>query len=124
MTLAPDIHLKASSTFSFASPIKPVPLHGSPAFATLFCMPVEHHRNRTAPDQVRESLMIHHEQIPCELFAYTQWVCWRYVDRGEGRKPDKQPVNPRTLANAGGHWASTWTSFKEAYATYLRHCNQ
>jgi hypothetical protein len=39
----------------------------------------------------------------------------------EGKKPDKQPVNPRTLANAGVHWANTWTSFDEAYATYLRH---
>lgn len=56
--------------------------------------------------------------------SYPQWVCWRYVDRGEGRKPDKQPVNPRTLANAGVHWANTWTDFEEAYATYLCHCDQ
>ena len=68
--------------------------------------------------------MIHREHIPCELFDYPQWVCWRYVDRGEGRKPDKQPVNPRTLANAGVHWANTWTSFEQAYATYLRHCSK
>jgi putative DNA primase/helicase len=87
-------------------------------------MPVEHHGNRATPDQAKESLMIHREQIPCELFAYPQWVCWRYVDRGEGRKPDKQPVNPRTLANAGVHWANTWTNFDEAYATYLRHHSQ
>src|SRR5687767_8463669 len=64
------------------------------------------------------------DTIPQELMAYPQWVCWRYIDRGEGRKPDKQPVNPRTLANAGVHWANTWTSFDEAYAAYLRHCIQ
>src|SRR5262245_32541018 len=86
-------------------------------------MPVEHLRDRATPDLAKERLMIHQEHVPCELFDFTQWVCWRYVDRGEGRKPDKQPVNPRTLANAGVHWANTWTTFEEAYATYLRHCN-
>ena len=55
---------------------------------------------------------------------YPQWVCWRYVDRGEGRKPDKQPVNPRNLANAGVHWANTWTTFDVAYAAYLRHVKE
>jgi hypothetical protein len=29
------------------------------------------------------------ETIPQGLMAYPQWVCWRYVDRREGRKPDK-----------------------------------
>lgn len=60
------------------------------------------------------------ETIPQGLMAYRQWVCWRYVERGKGGKPDKQPVNPRTLANAGVRWANTWTSFDEAYAVYLR----
>ena len=64
--------------------------------------------------------MIQKEHIPGELFGYTQWVCWRYVERGKGRKPDKQPVNPRTLANAGVHWVNTWAGFDEAYASYLR----
>jgi putative DNA primase/helicase len=72
----------------------------------------------------QERAAIQPEQIPHELFSYTQWVCWRYVDRGEGRKPDKQPVNPRTLANAGVHWDNTWTSFEEAHAIYLRYCSQ
>ena len=30
-------------------------------------------------------------------------------------------MNPRTLANAGVHWANTWTTFDVAYAAYLRH---
>jgi primase-polymerase (primpol)-like protein len=64
------------------------------------------------------------DTIPPQLRAYAQWVCWRYVDRGQGRKPDKQPVNPRTLANAGVHWANTWTTFAESYQIYLRHCNR
>jgi primase-polymerase (primpol)-like protein len=64
---------------------------------------------------------IHADQIPLELVDYSQWVCWRYVDRGECRKPDKQPVNPRNLANAGVHWANTWAPFEVAYAVYKQH---
>src|SRR5262245_2229292 len=71
-----------------------------------------------------DSALVVPDQIPHVLVSYPQWVCWRYVDRGEGRKPDKQPVNPRTLSNAGVHWANTWTTFDEAYATYLRHCTR
>jgi putative DNA primase/helicase len=76
------------------------------------------------PSVPQEQRGIEAENIPQELMSYSQWVCWRYVGRGEGRKPDKQPVNPRTLANAGVHWPNTWTSFEEAYETYLLHCNQ
>jgi primase-polymerase (primpol)-like protein len=61
---------------------------------------------------------IQEDYIPSELLTYAQWDCWRYVDRGEGRKPDKQPVNPRSLANAGVHWTNTWAPFEIAYATY------
>lgn len=74
--------------------------------------------------QESERLILHQEHIPSELLPYAQWVCWRYIDRGNGRKPDKQPVNPRTLGNAGVHWANTWTTFDEAYATYQRYQNQ
>lgn len=61
------------------------------------------------------------EQIPQELLLYPQWVCWQYVARGAGRKPTKQPVNPRTLHNAGVNWPNTWTSFEQAYTAYLQH---
>ena len=61
------------------------------------------------------------EQIPQELLSYPQWVCWQSVERGAGKKPTKQPINPRTLHNAGVHWPNTWTSFEQAYAIYLEH---
>jgi primase-polymerase (primpol)-like protein len=73
------------------------------------------------PGKEHEILGIQTGHIPQELKTYTQWVCWRYMDRGEGRKPDKQPVNPRSLANAGVHWTNTWTAFEIAYATYLQY---
>ena len=63
--------------------------------------------------------LVHREHIPQELLSYPQWVCWRYVDRGENKKPDKQPVNPHTLNNAGVHWTNTWSTFEHAYMTYL-----
>jgi primase-polymerase (primpol)-like protein len=66
-----------------------------------------------------ESQRVHREFIPAELQSVAQWVCWRYVDRGQGKKPEKQPVNPRTLHRAGVHWSNTWTTFDEAYNTYL-----
>lgn len=69
-----------------------------------------------------KELQVQPEHIPRELRRCAQWVCWRYVDRGEGKKPDKQPVNPHSshnLANAGVHWPNTWTNFEHAYMTYL-----
>ena len=59
--------------------------------------------------------------IPQELHAYTQWVCWKYVDRGPDKKPDKRPLNPRNLHNAGVHWSNTWSTFNHAYSVYLAH---
>jgi putative DNA primase/helicase len=52
---------------------------------------------------------------------HPQWVCWRYAPRGEGKKPDKRPINPKTLGNAGPHWPNSWSTFDTAYATYLQH---
>src|SRR5690242_18965373 len=84
-------------------------------------MPVEQQLRRATIDQAKESQPVHAEQIPHELVAWPQWVCWRYVERGQGRKPDKQPVNPRTLHNAGVHWPNTWTRFETASQMYVAH---
>ena len=62
--------------------------------------------------------------IPQELHAYPQWVCWRYVERGPDKKPDKRPLNPRTLRNAGVHWSNTWTTFDRAYNVYVAQAGQ
>ncbi len=75
----------------------------------------------SASGNVEKPMMVHKEQIPQDLLSYPQWVCWRYVDCGAGKKPTKQPINPRTLHNAGVNWPNTWTSFEQAYATYVQH---
>lgn len=83
-------------------------------------MPHHEHQYPT-PSESGPCLPVSYENLPQELISYTQWVCWRYVDRGSHRKPDKQPVNPHTLGNAGVGWANTWGSFEQAYAVYQEH---
>lgn len=58
--------------------------------------------------------------VPVDLKRFPQWVLWRYRPRGDGKKPDKQPVNAKNLHNAGVTWRNTWTSFERAYAAYLK----
>jgi len=58
--------------------------------------------------------------IPRELWNYKQFVCWKFVDRGAA-KPDKVPVNPRTLGNAGTSWPNTWADIYTAVAAYSAH---
>ena len=87
-------------------------------------MSLEHKTPGATRPEPHAELQVTYEKVPLELRGYSQWICWRYVDRGQGRKPDKPPVNPRNLATAGVHWANTWTTFEQAYTTYLRHCRQ
>ena len=82
---------------------------------------------RTTEQVAAKELQVRPEHIPQQLRRCAQWICWRYVDRGEGKKPDKQPVNPHSshkLANAGVHWPNTWTNFEHAYMTYLAYRNR
>jgi hypothetical protein len=52
--------------------------------------------------------------IPAGLRSLRQWVCWRLVQRGEG-KPTKQPMRPNGLAATHSDPA-TWASFDEVCA--------
>lgn len=76
---------------------------------------------RSGSDDVRSEQLIPHEAIPDVLKQYPQWVCWRYVDRGPDHKPDKRPVNPHNLHNAGVNWPNTWSNFPHTYTVYLMH---
>lgn len=62
--------------------------------------------------------MIPEHAIPPDLKQFSQWVLWQYKDRGPDRKPDKQPINPKNLHNAGVQWPNTWTDFPFAYERY------
>jgi putative DNA primase/helicase len=63
--------------------------------------------------------LVEHECIPRELLEYPQWICWRYMERGPDKKPDKQPINPWNLHNAGVTWPNTWSTFQHALMTHL-----
>jgi primase-polymerase (primpol)-like protein len=67
--------------------------------------------------------MVAADNVPHVLRVYQrpQWVCWRYESRHEGKKPDKKPINAKTLGYAGPRWPNSWSSFDTAYATYLHH---
>lgn len=46
--------------------------------------------------------MINHNQIPEELQAARQWVCFMLLDNPKKGKPDKVPVNPNSLWGGQG----------------------
>lgn len=53
--------------------------------------------------------------IPNELRQYKQWVCWNYVDSGDG-KQTKVPINPLQRKYAKKNDPETWCSFEDVVA--------
>ncbi len=61
-----------------------------------------------------------YENIPAEMRAYQQWICWRYEDK-QSAKPTKVPYSPFPDANGQPKLASvsdwsTWGTFEQAVA--------
>lgn len=81
-------------------------------------MSAKHLEGEPSGNPVERKPMLVPERIPALLKDYPQWVLWRYIDRGAGRKPDKQPVNPHTLGSAGVHWPNTWGAFAQVVQSY------
>jgi hypothetical protein len=55
------------------------------------------------------------ESVPVELQERNQWVCWRYVQRDEAKKPTKVPFRTRPkFWEASSTDPKTWGTFKEA----------
>lgn len=61
--------------------------------------------------------LVNPRAIPRELRQYRQFVCWKYVQTGKP-KPDKIPVNPKTLGNAGTGWPNSWADLRTAAQVY------
>lgn len=55
------------------------------------------------------------ENIPLDIRAYNQWVCWRYEDTDSG-KPTKVPYSAVTSRHANVNDPSTWCPFDTAIA--------
>ena len=60
--------------------------------------------------------MTNHNQIPEELQAARQWVCFMLLDNPKKGKPDKVPVNPNSLWGARANDPETWGTCREAAA--------
>jgi hypothetical protein len=63
------------------------------------------------------AMTLAHDQlsaIPAGLRGLRQWVCWRLVQRGEG-KPTKQPMRPNGVPATHSD-PDTWASFEEVCA--------
>lgn len=57
--------------------------------------------------------------IPLELRRVPQWVCWK-LDRRNGDKPTKIPVNPRNMKLAKSDERATWGTYRDAYHAAIR----
>lgn len=55
-----------------------------------------------------------YENFPAELRDMPQWVCFMMVASPEKSKPDKVPINPRTLWGARPGDPTTWGTMREA----------
>ena len=58
------------------------------------------------------------ENIPEDLKALDQWVCWRYTWDEDRQDWTKVPLNPRTGDKASSTNPKTWTSFDVAHQRY------
>lgn len=59
---------------------------------------------------------MNYEQIPAELRALPQWVCFMVVDNLERGKPEKIPINPHTLRGASSTNPKAWGTLEKAAA--------
>ena len=55
--------------------------------------------------------------IPDSLKTLSQWTCWRYEDKGNG-KPTKPPIDARTGRYASSKDPATWSTFDAALARF------
>jgi hypothetical protein len=59
------------------------------------------------------------ENIPRSLRERAQWICWKYVNRVNG-KPTKIPVCAANGRNASTTDPNTWTTFSNAFDSFRR----
>jgi primase-polymerase (primpol)-like protein len=63
-------------------------------------------------------LPVEPENIPAEIQALRQWVCWRYQKNAQG-KLTKVPFDPTGEYTASSTDPSTWGDFAGAFRTYF-----
>ncbi|AYN94448.1 hypothetical protein EAW52_10995 [Pseudomonas sp. LTJR-52] len=58
--------------------------------------------------------------IPEALRERANWICWSYVEKSPGAKPDKVPCHPDKMFALSWDKPSAWMSYEEAVAAYER----
>jgi len=58
------------------------------------------------------------DNIPEELRALPQWVCWKYQPDPDGGKPKKVPYDPKDCGYASSTNPATWDTFEKARQTF------
>jgi len=102
------------------SPLTPNDVHGAAKFDNTTPHSTANNGFGQSPKSNGFRTLVNPNALPRELRAYCQFVGWQYVDRGKA-KPDKVPVNVRTLRNAGSTWPNTWADIRTAVTTYQAH---
>ncbi len=69
-------------------------------------------------------LEVKQRNIPKDLKALNQWMCWKGVYIPNREKWTKVPFNPITGKNASSTDPTTWTDFKTAYLAYKKNMDQ
>ena len=62
---------------------------------------------------------IHQENIPTQLQAIPQWVCWKGEHKKEGRMT-KVPINPNTGKKARVNDSNTWSTYDDARSCCIK----
>lgn len=79
-----------------------------------------HHR-RDQTDIIKAGDHLNFDNLPDELKAVPQWVCWKAVpDPNSHSGISKIPINPRTGGRAQSNNSGTWTDFDTAVAASSR----
>lgn len=71
-------------------------------------------------DPAKSQVIARFDNIPSELKAYPNWVCWKFSYR-IGEKTKKTPINPSDGSYANHSEPATWGTFDQAVSAFRDH---
>ena len=63
-------------------------------------------------------IQVQTENIPDELRSIPRWVTWKYVEKEQGKKPQKLPFDPNTGAQGDSTDPAKWADFDRSLEVY------
>ena len=64
-----------------------------------------------ASTKAQDDILLQVENIPDELRNVPRWVTWKYVEKEQGKKPQKLPFDPNTGELGDSTDPAKWTDF-------------